>query len=502
MEKALDKINKNKSLYKTLINEKHFAQEQISESLKIVKEFIKQKELIIYGGIAIDYALRLKGTQIYEDYEWPDYDFYSKNFYKDAYELADILNSKGFDNVRVINAIHAPTVRVYVNYESVADISYIPANIYDNIPTLKYKGLNITHPNFQRLDMHQSLSYPFRDPPVEAILHRWKKDVKRLELYNQYYPLDLPVKKGGDQEISLSEIVVKSIKLETLSISYSLINDTLIGGVLGYQLLLYQYHQFLALHANDNKPVVQYDDQSLKFNDHEIKFNIKNSINDTILLVSNDFNKLIPLIKNIIKENNKGHAEIKISYYEPFLDDTKPRSVIIRDIYKNISYEIYDVNGILIPYSDVKFTGMDKKDSELKKVKVANIHYLMVFMLYRHYITKNDIYIEYYNNMTKIIKHTEKIFFDLQKSGKYNEEQLFNIYSNLLIFPNIVVYGKNNYSTSYKLFLKRFQYQTTGEGGVLLPPHYYPNQNKEHPSFDVKNNELFQFSGENTKPFK
>ena len=41
--------------------------EKTNNLMKIVKKFILRKELIIYGGTAIDYALKLKGQKLYDD---------------------------------------------------------------------------------------------------------------------------------------------------------------------------------------------------------------------------------------------------------------------------------------------------------------------------------------------------------------------------------------------------------------------------------------------------
>jgi ribosomal protein S18 acetylase RimI-like enzyme len=159
------------------------------KAMEIVKNFIKDKQLIIYGGLAIDYALRLKGEQIYPDELLPDYDCYSTNSVNDAYELALLLHKAGFELVGTHSAIHPTTMRVKFNFIYVCDLTYLPQPIYDNIPTLNYMGLSIVHPKFQRLDMHLSFSLPYENPPQENIFHRWKKDKIRYELLEKFYPL-------------------------------------------------------------------------------------------------------------------------------------------------------------------------------------------------------------------------------------------------------------------------------------------------------------------------
>ena len=77
--------------YESFIVHKGANSQIILEAIDIVKEFIIDKQLILYGGQSIDFALRLKGDYIYTDDVIPDYDFYSFNHFNDAYELGLIL---------------------------------------------------------------------------------------------------------------------------------------------------------------------------------------------------------------------------------------------------------------------------------------------------------------------------------------------------------------------------------------------------------------------------
>jgi hypothetical protein len=141
-----------------------------------VKEFIRKKKLIIYGGTAIDFALRLKGDKIYPDESLSvaDLDFFSPNSVEDAYELADMLYNKGYKEARSIVALHVITMRVDMgDNHFIADISYIPRDVYDKIPYLTYDGMRIVHPDFQKIDLHSSLSFPYDNTPMEVIFHRW-----------------------------------------------------------------------------------------------------------------------------------------------------------------------------------------------------------------------------------------------------------------------------------------------------------------------------------------
>jgi hypothetical protein len=173
--------------YTNIVNTRSVTHQEINAALDVVKLFIIDKDLIMVGGMAIDLALRLRGDRIYTDDQLPDYDFYSPNHAADAYELASILCSKGFTNISCINAQHITTMRVRVDFETVADITYCPMRVYSRVPTLVYDKLRIVHPHWQMSDQHSSLSIPFENPGREVIFHRWKKDMLRYDkLYKQY----------------------------------------------------------------------------------------------------------------------------------------------------------------------------------------------------------------------------------------------------------------------------------------------------------------------------
>ncbi len=182
-------------------------------ALEIVRAFIIERGLVLYGGLAIDYALRArKAPPIYSDVQRPDFDFFSPNHVEDAYDLADRLHKQGFREVGAIRAIHVQTMRVKSDFIFVADISYMPPELFKKLPTLALRPdgaavddaevpagtsdskfrtlLRIVHPDYQRMDMHLSLSYPFDNPPRENVFNRWAKDVKRFNLLAAAYPID------------------------------------------------------------------------------------------------------------------------------------------------------------------------------------------------------------------------------------------------------------------------------------------------------------------------
>ena len=161
----------------------------LDRAFALVKAFIAARKLIVFGGLAIDYALRLKGGGIYPAAQRPDYDFLSPRSVDDAYDLGDALVRAGFREVSVVRAIHVQTMRVRVDFVSVADIGYAPPAVFARIPTLLAEGLRVVHPDFQRMDMHLAFCFPFNNAPLEDISHRWRKDLARFNLLDAAYPL-------------------------------------------------------------------------------------------------------------------------------------------------------------------------------------------------------------------------------------------------------------------------------------------------------------------------
>ena len=101
--------------------------------IHIVEKFIKDNDLICYGGSAIN-AMLPKDKKIYDEtLDIPDYDFFSPNAYNHAKELAKLYANKGYDNVEAKSAVSVGTFKVFVNFIPIADITYIDEDIYENM---------------------------------------------------------------------------------------------------------------------------------------------------------------------------------------------------------------------------------------------------------------------------------------------------------------------------------------------------------------------------------
>lgn len=154
--------------------------------MKIVEEFIINKQLVCYGGTAINNILP-KETQFYDyNLDIPDYDFFSPNATKDAKELCDIFAKEpNVYHVETKSAFFVGTYKVFVNFIPVADITQVHQDFYNSIlkGAIIVDQIPYTNPTFLRMSLHQELSRPLGD------VSRWEKIFKRMQILNKHYPI-------------------------------------------------------------------------------------------------------------------------------------------------------------------------------------------------------------------------------------------------------------------------------------------------------------------------
>lgn len=195
---------------------------------ELVERFIAERGLIVYGGTAIDFGLRAAGAgHIYEEHEFTDYDMFTPNWLRDAYDMAAAISlefgqrdpatnlvTKPNTDIRVINGIHLRTLRVEFLSIFVADFSYCPAAVFSLIPRGLFKtrrGVEVAYvmPTAQAIDMHAALSGPWDDPPMEVYSHRAIKDIGR---FNKLIALVAPAPKLRDAKPQRAEAKIEHPK--------------------------------------------------------------------------------------------------------------------------------------------------------------------------------------------------------------------------------------------------------------------------------------------------
>ena len=325
-----------------------------SRALEIVKKFVIDRKLIVFGGLAIDRALRLKGTKIYRNDEKPDIDVLSPNSVEDSYDLVDILKEKGFLNVASIRGVHVTTMRVRTNFIYVLDIGYISKELYKNIPTINFNNMHIVHPLYQRMDMHISFSYPFASCPRENIFNRWEKDYERLMLIDQHYPVPEQEFKGK----------FKSIKIPIPKGAFGLMGFAAYGAI---------YTTLLELCSRVKEKII--DVPKIKIAASKAEMSIETPEETFTIIKCLGSNETAEALHNGDKLP-PSHIENNLEIYY-------------------LKTQLLGAN--LVKINDIMFT-------------CVNIHYVMLYMLTKYFITLDNLYLTFYNATWKIVHFADEIF--------------------------------------------------------------------------------------------
>jgi hypothetical protein len=149
--------------------------DKVEGIMMIVYNFVKEKRRKIYGGFALNKLLK-KEDKFYDDdniEDW-DIDFYTPTPIEDAKEIANRLHDAGYKYVRVSEALHEETYKVFAETIDCADLSYVPTQIYNSIAFREKEGLIITGEQFMMIDYFRMLTDPLTS------YFRIEKSFKRL----------------------------------------------------------------------------------------------------------------------------------------------------------------------------------------------------------------------------------------------------------------------------------------------------------------------------------
>lgn len=447
----------------------------VERALPIVEQFIIKNKLVIYGGMAMDMAFQLKGSYLYDpkDDVLPDFDFYSPDAINHAYQLADILHKAGFENVNAINALHVTTMKVRLGNDTVADISYVPPNIFQILPTLKFKKFTVLHPMFQRIDMHESLTEPFRDPPREVVFHRFAKDIKRFKMIEKMYPIIVPSHKMPDLvKTTLPNLV-----------------DVLFVGYASYAAHYYQLLNLIKRTKMNKDSIVQnmlkeIEPLEIWVQDQVLWITIPRS--EPVGIYTDDYESVVHSLSISRK--------LKATYYNTFLDRSRPRMVALGGM-----YEIYDNKRSIKTYVpiDITTTQEGKRGGTFKDFKAASIQLTMMYFIQRFFEHQNPFFLHFYQSTLNMAKLSDYIIGTLPEKKQELEMNSSSMYICTHWF------GKYNLGDAFGISM---QYMVAGIEGVQLGQlrarSYWPAEMKKHPDGNIKNMPLYQIDGKETEPFK
>jgi hypothetical protein len=352
---------------------------EVQDMIKIVEDFIKKKTLICYGGVAID-ALLPEQDKIYnKDVELSDYDFFSANALDDAKELADMYVKNGYTEVEAKAGSHQGTFKVFCNFLGVADITYMPKELFNAIKrdAVRVKGILYCPPNYLKMAMYLELSRP------AGQIDRFEKVFKRLTLLNKYYPLT----STDCNQLEYQREMEDTSKEEEI---FQNVRSTLINqGVVffgGYAISLYSKY----MPSNLQKQIQNIADFEVLSNDAETTSEIIMERLKDIKVTNVKIIKQKP-VGEIIPE----HYEIKVG------KDT------VAFIYKPLACHSYNVINI-----------------QGQQVKVATIDTMLSFFLAFLYADR-----PYYNEFSDRIVCMSKFLFDVQQKNRLEQKGLLRRFS-------------------------------------------------------------------------
>jgi len=158
--------------------------EDIDNIVKITMKFISDKKRKIYGGYAQNkcVSLKNKADAFYSDNDIPDIDVYSPTPIEDLVELCNTLHDSGYTDVIGKEAMHKETYKIFTKGYNAIDLSYVPKQIYDNIPFIESDNIRYVNPSFAMIDLYRMMSEPLFSS------WRWKKIFNRLFLLQKHFP--------------------------------------------------------------------------------------------------------------------------------------------------------------------------------------------------------------------------------------------------------------------------------------------------------------------------
>lgn len=156
--------------------------EHILQAVDVVEAFLRKKHRLCYGGQAINAHLPNKYKFYDPERTIPDYDFFTPQPEQDIRVLVQDLKRAGFQEISAREGMHEGTVKIYVDYVPVADITAIDPALYRILSKreLRVDGISYMDSSSLRMMMYLELSRP------RGEVERWPKVYERLLLLNTF----------------------------------------------------------------------------------------------------------------------------------------------------------------------------------------------------------------------------------------------------------------------------------------------------------------------------
>jgi hypothetical protein len=186
--------------------------DEVLAAIDVVEDFLKKKHRLCYGGQAINAHLPAKKKFYDPNLSIPDYDFFTPSQKEDILYLSKQLRKRGFREISAREGMHKGTIKIYVNFVPVADITEIDSKLYSLLSEResRFNGISYLDINTLKMLMYLELSRP------RGEVTRWEKVYSRLMLLNYYSsskPCKEKIKKSTLSENEV-ELIMKYIKDE------------------------------------------------------------------------------------------------------------------------------------------------------------------------------------------------------------------------------------------------------------------------------------------------
>lgn len=352
--------------------------ETMLKGVKIVEDFIKKNKRKVYGGMAINIAIMKKNPsrKIYQDDDFPDYDFYSPDPVKDLIEICNELHKNDFKYIQAREAHHMNTYKIKIELydKEVADISYVWNRYYHMIPTIKHNNIHYVAPEFQIMDIYRAYTNPMTGWfKIEKYFNRGSI-LEDLYLIKSKEPSSRKFFPKNENNL---DNLKKNIQNDVLKNNENII---IIGEL--------AYNKFI---------------KYSKLKDY--KFRLINS--PTINIMTNNFKNIIKILDEYLKNENIFKLE-----FHPFLE-----------LYgKSIEYFV-DTKPLIRVYE----TDICQPYHKFNNFNIGSYHVNLLFFLskkFRNKVTQNYQHFNKYNYMINNITFAREYW--LKKYNKIgNENSLF-----------------------------------------------------------------------------
>ena len=228
---------------------------EFKEVYSVILDYIKSKKKLIYGGYAQNHLIKIKNKydEFYKETDLADIEFYTHEPLTDVIELSDLLYSKKFKFVQGSEGVHNDTYKIFVNFVNYCDITYMPKNIYDNVPKIEHNGFYYIHPHFMLIDAFRV----YADPLTSYF--RLDRTFFRFSILLKHYPFDLSVYKNTTKYENENKDTKKFIRHKIFHNS-----QLIITGHYAFNYLVkkidkklvvsdFPYYQVISINYNDDK---------------------------------------------------------------------------------------------------------------------------------------------------------------------------------------------------------------------------------------------------------